>query len=160
MWDNEARRPGRGTSYAHSSPERYRDWLTAMCRWTEANAGSDRPFVFVNAWNEWAEGAHLEPDRRHGCAYPKRPGDALANFPVRTSGAPIVCVSQTRIFREVCWPEPGADVDAPAALPGRGHFVRSRRTAHDEFEAAAPVHQFWSPELSRDAKLAVIQRLY
>ena len=29
-----------------------------------------------------------------------------------------------------------------------------------EFEAAAPVHQFWSPELSRDAKLAIIQRLY
>ena len=66
MWDNEARRPGRGTSYAHSSPERYRDWLAAMCRWTEANAGSDRPFVFVNAWNEWAEGNYLEPDTEFG----------------------------------------------------------------------------------------------
>ena len=159
MWDNEARRPGRGTSYAHSSPERYRDWLTAMCRWTEGNAGSDKPFVFVNAWNEWAEGAHLEPDRRHGYAYLEATRDALANFPVLTSGAPIVCVSHDAYLH-------GAQMIAL-------HLIRTltRRLHHpvevilcgpggllSEFEAAAPVHRVLVTGVERDAKLAIVQR--
>jgi SAM-dependent methyltransferase len=81
MWDNEARRPRRGNICINSSPARYREWLESTCRWTERHVGPDRPLVFVNAWNEWAEGAHLEPDRRYGYAYLRATAEALRAFP-------------------------------------------------------------------------------
>jgi hypothetical protein len=51
-----------------STPELYETWL----RQTVARLrGSDErdPLIFINAWNEWAEGAHLEPCQRWGSAY-------------------------------------------------------------------------------------------
>ncbi|WP_189339656.1 glycoside hydrolase family 99-like domain-containing protein [Rhodanobacter denitrificans] len=69
-WDNEARKPGRGTSLRHASPRGYEDWLSNAVRETVRRVkDEDKKLVFVNAWNEWAEGAHLEPDARLGYAY-------------------------------------------------------------------------------------------
>ena len=48
--------------------EAYQEWLELAIRRTLERPGSDR-LVFLNAWNEWAEGAHLEPDQQHGLAY-------------------------------------------------------------------------------------------
>jgi lipopolysaccharide biosynthesis protein len=68
-WDNEARKPGRGFSIIGASPGAYGDWLEAACRRAMRTPNRQERMVFVNAWNEWAEGAHLEPDRHYGHAF-------------------------------------------------------------------------------------------
>jgi FkbM family methyltransferase len=100
-WDNEARRPGQGTIMIGSSPELYGHWLENALRDTVArfDDASER-LVFVNAWNEWAEGAYLEPDGRYGYAYLQATRNAIENVALeqrltnatRQSGSGIIVV--------------------------------------------------------------------
>lgn len=76
-WDNTPRRYNRGASILQSTPDNYKQWLADLIRWTEENSAPDERFIFVNAWNEWAEGAHLEPDTYYGYAYLQKTRDAL-----------------------------------------------------------------------------------
>ena len=80
-WDNEARRPGRGTTLVNSSPDGYKNWLQLLCEFTRNNFDPEKRLIFVNAWNEWAEGAYLEPDRKFGYAYLQSTAVTLAQFP-------------------------------------------------------------------------------
>ncbi len=48
-----------------STPERFGEWVAEVARRVQA-APPEHRLVFVNAWNEWAEGAYLEPDQRFG----------------------------------------------------------------------------------------------
>ena len=77
-WDNTARRKNRGTILSGSTPKLYSQWLVNAVADTEARFEEpDERLVFVNAWNEWAEGAYLEPDGRYGYAYLQATRDAL-----------------------------------------------------------------------------------
>ena len=72
-WDNSPRRGNGFSTIMHgSTPELYEEWLTAVHRRTPSDG-----LVLINAWNEWAEGTHLEPDLRHGDAYLKATARAL-----------------------------------------------------------------------------------
>ncbi|APW37495.1 hypothetical protein RD110_10080 [Rhodoferax koreense] len=68
-WDNDARRPNWGRGYSGSNPAKYGDWLHAASTQALQEPSKEARIVFINAWNEWAEGAYLEPDRHFGSAY-------------------------------------------------------------------------------------------
>lgn len=68
-WDNEPRRSGKGRVYHHASPRGYGAWLSRTIHERLAPVPVDKRMVFINAWNEWAEGAVLEPDARLGHAW-------------------------------------------------------------------------------------------
>lgn len=76
-WDNEPRRAGSGRTYLHASPRAYRDWLHHTIASRLATARSTDRLVFINAWNEWAEGAVLEPDEPLGHAWLQATRSAL-----------------------------------------------------------------------------------
>jgi lipopolysaccharide biosynthesis protein len=67
-WDNSPRTGEHGWVLHNSSPEAYEEWLRSAITRAQKQP-RDRRLVFLNAWNEWAEGAHLEPDARHGRMY-------------------------------------------------------------------------------------------
>jgi O-antigen biosynthesis protein len=68
-WDNSPRRQaGEAFILRDATPESYGRWLGQAVERQAESAGRDG-IVFVNAWNEWAEGAHLEPDTHWGRAY-------------------------------------------------------------------------------------------
>jgi lipopolysaccharide biosynthesis protein len=77
-WDNSPRRATGGARIFHgSTPELYERWLTDVA---SVEAAQPEPrFVFINAWNEWAEGNHLEPDLRFGRRYLEATARALAS---------------------------------------------------------------------------------
>ena len=76
-WDNTARKCYRKGRIYQSNPQWYKIWLKDIIKWTKENHNENEQFVFINAWNEWAEGAHLEPDQKYGYAFLKATKEAL-----------------------------------------------------------------------------------
>ena len=65
-WDNTARRPaGKSIIFRNTSPELYQSWLEAKVDAIKPRT-PDENLLFINAWNEWAEGNRLEPCANHG----------------------------------------------------------------------------------------------
>ncbi len=67
-WDNSPRRGRDGYIFHGSRPVYYEKWLRIAISSVRNNMPGER-IVFINAWNEWGEGNHLEPDQKHGHAY-------------------------------------------------------------------------------------------
>ncbi len=68
-WDNTARVNERALVVLNGTPENYEYWLSSAVSRTRADFPKKERMVFINAWNEWAEGCHLEPERKYGHAY-------------------------------------------------------------------------------------------
>ena len=97
-WDNTARRMERATAWTNSSPDLYGRWLRGAIDQMQREQPPERQLVFINAWNEWAEGAHLEPDLRHGYRYLEETAAALIPDQVaaRAEEEPPAVVPPTR----------------------------------------------------------------
>ena len=77
-WDNSARRQRDATILLDSKPEFYEHWLREAAARTRKRLSEGQRLCFINAWNEWAEGNHLEPDRKWQSAYLEATARALS----------------------------------------------------------------------------------
>ncbi len=79
-WDNDARRQGSGLVVHGATPAAYQAWLERLIvRAGEAKFFGEK-LVCINAWNEWAEGAYLEPDVHYGAAFLNATGRAATGL--------------------------------------------------------------------------------
>lgn len=76
-FDNSARRSKNAAIFLGATPEKYEIWLKEIIRWTTQRRAGDERIVFINAWNEWGEGNHLEPDLKWGRAFLEATRSAL-----------------------------------------------------------------------------------
>ena len=113
-WDNDARREGRGMTLHGSTPELYERWLGGAIEHARRQRLGGEALVFVNAWNEWAEGAYLEPDVYWGHAYlnatrravhgltsaGERGRILLVGHDAHRHGAQMLLLNLARVYRE------------------------------------------------------------
>jgi lipopolysaccharide biosynthesis protein len=80
-WDNTPRRGRDGIIIHNSSPGKFEYYLyNSFKKLEEMNFGREENFVFINAWNEWAEGNYLEPNTKFRCVYLEAVRSALRKF--------------------------------------------------------------------------------
>ncbi len=68
-WDNSARRQNSSTIIDKSDPYLFEVWTRYIRSYNLRNFEEEERFIFINAWNEWGEGCHLEPDQKYGLQY-------------------------------------------------------------------------------------------
>ena len=66
-WDNTPRKAERGIVYFGASPKKFEEYLSKQIK--HAKKEYKNEYLFINAWNEWGEGAHLEPDHKNRMQY-------------------------------------------------------------------------------------------
>jgi lipopolysaccharide biosynthesis protein/glycosyltransferase involved in cell wall biosynthesis len=78
-WDNTPRYGSEAYIIHNSTPRKFQQWMEYLVQDAEKRLPADRRFILVNAWNEWAESAVLDPDKRFGYAYLNSIGRALSD---------------------------------------------------------------------------------
>ena len=154
-WDNTARRLANAAVYHGATPEIYQYWLHQMLIQARHTATTSDHFVFINAWNEWAEGAHLEPDQNFGYAWLEATRNAVeaAGQDGRTLPAPPTGLVSA-VPKPKATPSLSASIEVRAAakekipwsMPQRGNWGGARRpvlcVSHDAARAGAQLILF------------------
>lgn len=79
-WDNTARYGNEALLLNGSTPAKFQEWMENLIKQAKRLLAKDKQVILVNAWNEWAEGAHLEPDIKFGYGYLNSLGRALSDI--------------------------------------------------------------------------------
>jgi Glycosyltransferase WbsX len=111
-WDNTARRGINGHIYEGATPDHYEIWLRRLLSYTRRHHHGDHRLLFVNAWNEWAEGTYLEPDEKFGYRFLEATARAVFGVP-----APAALISILRQIHE-------GDEEADRVLDQLEHAIR------------------------------------
>lgn len=154
-WDNEPRRPTKGNIYAFASPNLYQKWLSQASSWSISKSHIAEPVVFINAWNEWGEGAYLEPDQKYGYAYLQATHDVLRSFSISEAVPSEILVSKKKphdvavilhLYYVDLWEKIkdyllnlGNDYDLFVSIPDNIHFDSSLIS---EFHSDSYVYRF------------------
>ncbi len=80
-WDNSARRKTGFTCFVNFSLKSYYAWLNYMSTKARKLFCEDERFIFINAWNEWAEGTYLDPDEKYGYSNINTTSKAILGLP-------------------------------------------------------------------------------
>ncbi len=163
MWDNTARRQNDGGIVTGSSPELFGFWLERVLRQTRLRHRGDERLVFVNAWNEWAEGNHLEPDLRYGRQYLVAARDAAAAaqapFPGRPSWHSMMEEAErARVTAKVERYGPDRQAAVSVVMPVYNHEAYLQRTlASIAAQRDADIELVAVDDGSGDASAAIIE---
>ncbi len=128
IWDNTARYGADAFMVHGSTPRLFQRWLESSIAHARTHLPQDRRFVLVNAWNEWAEGAHLEPDSRYGYAYLNSVGRALSEKPYEADLNPDAPIPAGLRLRISITPEVQAALADDPELESRFLQVLARST--------------------------------
>lgn len=158
-WDNDARRQGEGLVVHGATPAAYQAWLAALVDRAAAHPFLGEALVCVNAWNEWAEGAYLEPDCHFGAAFLNATARAVTGLGAEAAGPGLLLV--------------GHDAFPAGAQLLLLHLARQLRAAfgarlevlllgdgtlRPDYAAVAPTRLVTTPEGLREAVAAAAAR--
>ena len=157
-WDNSPRRKGEAVIFSGGTPEAYGRWLRRTVE-SVSDVRDEENLIFVTAWNEWAEGNHLEPDRRYGRGYLEAtraaiegtaahlsPDSSTATDGIATPGTPVPLDSDSaagnalRMVREVIT-DPRRVVEIGAPTPGLAAALEADGIVHRSIAPDAVGHQ-------------------
>ena len=149
-WDCTPRRKAFHCWYGFS-PERYYNWLRYNIEYTRKHHAPDDRFIFINAWNEWAEGTYLEPDKLFGYTNINTTSRALFDLPLKSFQLPEENIALTRVspyYDEKWYLKTYQDIAKSGMDPLR-HFAmtgwKEGRSPSEHFPCA--VYLFFHPEL-------------